>query len=454
MFIGREEYIQELEDAMQEKPACIIIHGLLGEGKTALVKHWLKETPNTLWFDFNESTNLDSIVDAIANEIGTADAELFAHLHKNKYVIVWDNFDIQADKQPQYAEFLKKLNGGETKVIITSRKREVWLSSEDCSRVQLRWLNNDDLWKYCDVVANDVGITELYNNDENYADIWDLLDRQTGNALAIRIAFQRLAEFGDIQKVLEQCKNGLDTIEGEENTSRLHAALSAFENGHDFARILRLIGLHVNYVDADNLYDMMDGEVSEDFISECFAALEHVGLSRPSKYKIHQIHSVLRGYLNRAYPATEDEQRDFIDVMSQIADRFCDHESEDIRKFVFNWLGANFKKAARLALALDMSEDILVLVQSMGVHAKNENDIDEAMVCFELLAEMSIDYGDKEGESSAYHHLGEVALMQRDFDAAEAWYKKSLDMDIELNDESGIALNRKKLELVTKKRKA
>ena len=187
-FIGRDGAILELERAMRQESSGILIHGLGGIGKTTLVRiflKWLNDTGGLnhdyFWFTF------DTIMSAIAviNEMGRklfgpqfgVDGiekgmnRLISYFQNHPYIIVWDNFEsvcgiegtevkplLSEEDQGLLHDFLVRLMGGKTKVIITSRGDESWLGEETCYPLPLAGLHGEEVWDYAAQILDNLGV--------------------------------------------------------------------------------------------------------------------------------------------------------------------------------------------------------------------------------------------------------------------------------------------------------
>jgi len=480
-FIGRDSAIHQLERAIRRKPAGILIHGTAGEGKTTLTKgflQWLEDTNGlgngAFWFSFEDIRSADYIVNTLADALFWTEAMALPTeqklgivtqaLRDNCFFIIWDNFELVSgipgtevyallpdEDREMLKHFLNRLKGGKTKVLITSRSREEdWLPLQDCYRLPLGGLQGEELWQYCNAVVSDLGLT-LNREDKAYHELLKML---AGNPLAIRAILLRLAEPGrTASQLVAELENAFNVAVGdEENKKRLQAALSVFGRGLDsaFAPVLRLLGLHEHFADADLIDDMLKATGGDTPTNQCFAALERAGFCRQIGNRIYQLHPALRSFLARLYPANEDEQRAFVDVMGSLADTYTPKQLHDQRG-VFALFGANFHRALRLAL--DMRIYVLALTQALAAYAKNTRNFSEADRMFIQLAEAAKEYDEVGWESPAYHQLGNVALTRRELASAEEWYKKSLDISLKHGDEHGAARTYHQLGRVVEERR-
>jgi tetratricopeptide (TPR) repeat protein len=79
------------------------------------------------------------------------------------------------------------------------------------------------------------------------------------------------------------------------------------------------------------------------------------------------------------------------------------------------------------------------LLQALGAYARNVRNYRAAGELFNRLAQARRSTGDEEGEAAAFHQLRIIAEEQRDFQAAQEWYRKSLTISEKQGNEHGAA---------------
>jgi hypothetical protein len=175
-FIGRQRAIQALERAVLRQPqAGLLIHGMAGVGKTTLAigyLHWLQQTQGlapaeesglfagVVWLGFDDIRSAEFVINRLVESVFGHEATaapleqklptLIKALRETPVLIVWDNFEsaagiagtevtpllTDADRQ-LLKSLLRALRGGRSKVLITSRSPEAWLSLQDVYRLPL-----------------------------------------------------------------------------------------------------------------------------------------------------------------------------------------------------------------------------------------------------------------------------------------------------------------------------
>jgi tetratricopeptide (TPR) repeat protein len=466
-FIGRSASIFLLERTINKLPqASVLIHGMAGEGKTTLVKgflQWLEATgylkSEALWFDFRNIRSVEYIINTIADstepKFGTYSREtlseklngLIESLRNNPHIIVWDNFEsasgiegtdvsafLSENDRLLLKQFLNALHNGKTKVIITSRSTENWLTPHECVLLPLEGLKNEELWSYCNTVISDLGLT--LNRDNDYI---KLMDKLSGNPLAVRSILLRLNE-NTAEELLSELENEFKGTDADESNAHIQAALSVFGKGlnSEFASILQVLGLHEQYVDLDYLEWMAQEENEEIPIMECFNVLGKAGLCNVVGDGIYRLHPALRTTLSRMYPADMNHKQNFVEMLAKVADIFIrrqPHEQHDI----FIPHNANFHRALTIARELDMRAYAMALTQGMALYAQNIRNFAEAIRLYEYLAVIAEKYEDFKRMGTAYHQQGNVAYLQGDLPVAKELYKRALEIRHQENDEAGLS---------------
>ena len=468
-FIGRGRDIQRLERAMQRQPqAAILIHGQAGIGKTSLAKGFLRWLENTgglrarvFWFNFQEIHSAEYIIDQLISELAGTSAmakpmlekmpTLVKLLREKPYLLVWDNFESASgiegtEIQPQLstedhnilAQLLKELRSGRTKVLITSRNKEAWLPIQSCYPVSLEGLAGEDLWEYCNAVVKDLGLT-LDRKDETYAEI---LKKLCGNPLAIRAILLRLQDCS-AKQLLAELESNFEGMEGDESTRRLQAAYTVFgeELTKRYLPVLQLAGLHEYYLDADYIKAMLDTagySMETDMIDSCYHILEEAGFCTHTGQNVYRLHPALRGYLLKQAPAPASMKKGFVNTMGGFADFLTGKPLHEVR-YSYQTNTANFYYARQLAEVHKMNIEFMALTQSLAYYALEMRRFEEANSQFTALAEKAKTLNEWNIVAGALHQLGRIAEEQRDFAAAEAWYKKALAIKEKQGDEHSAA---------------
>jgi tetratricopeptide (TPR) repeat protein len=369
-------------------------------------------------------------------------------LREQPLLVVWDNFESAAGIEgtevtpllPQsdrlvLHDLLRQLRGGRSKILITSRSSEDWLTPLEAFRLPLRGLRGEDAWTYCNAVVRDLGL----QIDRADPDCRELLNELDGHPLALRSILLQLAQM-PARELLDRLKRQFAGQQGDESTRRIFAALALLNQRlpREWGPILQLIGLHQRYVDIDYVANMMrvaDESSERQTLNQCFGTLERGGLLHHAGSGVYSMHPALRGFLATAYPAEEECVERFVDFMASYADALASKQLHEQRG-PFDVHGANFRYALTRASQVN---EMCALTQSLAAYAQNCRDFKSATDLFEQLAQARLRVEDSSGAASAHHQLGMIAQEQRDFEAAERWYLKSLAIEEKHGNEHGAA---------------
>ncbi len=465
-FIGRDGAILELERAMRRPPAGILIHGLGGVGKTTLARgfvQWLDVTEGLLpehcfWFTFQEIRTAEYVFNRLGETLFSAQfitksSEekidlLAAELYEKPCLIIWDNFEVvrgmpgtavesnlPAEDQSQLLDFLKKLRGGKTKVLITSRSEEDWLGHTNCYKLKggLGGLQGEECWEYCAVILCDLGIT-INRKDPDLVKLMNLLD---GHPLAMRIVLPRLEKMTAAAIVKALQSNLADLLDVKDAAhAKLFATLRFAEQSlpDDLHPLLIPLALHEHFVVGDFLEEIakqVDAGWPRDRIDRFLETLSRAGLLRDRGASIHEIHPALIGFLRSALAESAAETsngrwyRAFVRVMASQADGLTPlklHENQE----TFHVLIGTFHRAVLEAERLAMDEDCVKLIQSLAIFALNIRNFKASADLFARLAALARNHEDSRLETATYHQMGRIAEERHDHENAEQWYRRAL----------------------------
>jgi tetratricopeptide (TPR) repeat protein len=409
------------------------------------------------WFSFDEIRSAEYVINQLVDSIFGTEAlaapleqklaGLIKTLRAHPFLLVWDNFEsasgiegteirsmLSEDDRGLLKELLAGLRNGKTKVLITSRSAEKWLSTGECFRLPLSGLHGEELWQYCNQVLRDLGLT-VKRDDEDFLELINELD---GHPLALRAVLLRLKDKG-AKELLADLRKEFALFEGDASSNRIFAALAVLDQGlpEEYSPVLQLIGLHRWFVDQDYLEQMLqNAEEATSTIQPCFALLETTGLLHDFGSNIFQMHPALQTHLKQRHPAARSLQRAFIDFMGSFADQLAPKELHE-QSGSFSLHLANCWHALNIAQQLGIEQNVAALRQGIATYALNIRDYTGACQLFESLASQQKKYKNYKEEAAAYHQLGIVALEQRNFTTAEKWYEKSLSIEKKLGGELG-----------------
>jgi tetratricopeptide (TPR) repeat protein len=491
-FIGRDAAILALERALLRDPPAILIHGLGGVGKTTLARgfvQWLSQTDGLgagcLWFTFNDILNAEYVLHGIGTQIFGPNfiplnteqklGLLGKALRENRLILVWDNFEsasgneaagidplLGADDLQLLRRFLQSIQGGKSKVLITSRSEESWLTASLRYKLSLGGLVGEERWEFCTAILRNLGL----KTDRNDPELTALMDVLDGHPLLMRAILPRLEGGRCAKSILSdlQSRFAEPDSDADPTQKKVYATLRFVEEGlpADLRLLLVPLGLHERFVDADYLEAMAKSagrkESTRAPIDRLLAALATAGLVRDRGQAIYELHPALTGFLRSglltqvAEPERESWQRAFVDIMGSLADSLAP-EQLHVQRFSFHVHSANFHVALSLAESLGMDTYFAALTQSLAAYAQNTLNFDGAERLFQRLADHHEARGDSEGQAAAYHQLGRIAQERWDFESAEKWCLKSLEITEKRGIEHGAASTYHQLGMIAQERR-
>ena len=277
-FIGRDYDILGLERAFR-KNHVVLLQGMGGVGKTELAggfARWLGDTQGRKGGVFFTSFEGGAGLSQVINQIGRAkwgeefkpetaekqQAVVLQHLQTNPCLLIWDNFEpvngfpqgnpplVPPEERESLKQFLKQLRGGQSWVLITSRREENWL---DCGYALrgLRGLVQPDAEELAAQILKEAGVDRAKLPGE-YLELLKLLG---GHPLSLRVVLRHLKAQTPVQ-LIEALRRGLDTFQGAEEEGREKSLVVSLD--YSFANLsararqhLPFLGLFSERVDAD-----------------------------------------------------------------------------------------------------------------------------------------------------------------------------------------------------------
>jgi tetratricopeptide (TPR) repeat protein len=476
--IGRDSAVLALERASRGAPAALLLHGLGGVGKTTLARgyiEWLAHTQGlpkkVIWQNLADVRSFDYLRNRLVEELFGTNAvvlpdeqkwpELVRTLREQAVLVVWDNFEstsgsadagtsesgetltaMPVQDRQALKNFLEQLRGGRSKILLTSRSVEEWLGPTACRRVALGGLQGEERRELARAILADQGV----RLDPRDADVANLISSLLGHPLMMRAILPKLEHRSAVQLLAELERYQPQASSEDPVEQRLHATLRYVAQGLPQALrpLLVPIGLHEGYVDAGHLAEIskVAGQpYTPAQASQALELLEIAGLVRGRGNKVYEMHPALGRYLRMQaahQPIGQDERqawdRGFCEVMATLAENSVSKQLHEQRP-VFEFFGGSFEHALALSQARGELDNVSALQGAQADYALNTHNLPLAAQRYEVYA-ITLERQQREDEAAgACHNLGIVAHEQRDFDTAERWYRKALEIKERLGNE-------------------
>jgi tetratricopeptide (TPR) repeat protein len=476
-FIGRDDAILALERALRRNTPAVVVHGLAGVGKTTLARgfvRWLADTGGLgngcIWLTFTNVHSADYFINRMGEvlfgpkfaqgTVGQRISALVTALKEARYFVVWDNFEsvrgdpdagavpaLPEEDQRVLLEFLSKLRGSKTKVLITSRSEETWLG--ECRlKLGLGGLKGEELWEFCDTIVRELGI----RIDRESSDFLELIKLLDGHPLLMRAILPLLEEFpaGKIITALRENLAVLSTGESNESGARTYAALQFVERhlSEHLRSLLVPLAFHERFVNTTYFENMAKQVVATGAHEQTAAfarALVRAGLLHHIALDIYALHPALTGFLRGAVLSNTPEQtrdawaRAFSGIMGRLAMQVA-YRPQREQQMVHHFHGVNFNNALHEALRLQIVEDITALTQALAIFALGTGDITVASRLFQAFAQHAQAQKNAEAEAAAYSQLAQIAQQRDQYSEAERWCQKSIGISRNLGNKEGLAI--------------
>ncbi|MBE9033125.1 tetratricopeptide repeat protein, partial [filamentous cyanobacterium LEGE 11480] len=288
-FIGRDYDLLRLERAFRQSHVALL-RGMGGVGKTELACGWARWLMRTqgreqvFFTSFERGAGLQQVVNQIGRSLMGDRFSQFSfeqqrgaveqYLQQNRCLLIWDNFEpvngfpagnpplLNEAERADLKSFLKALRGGQSWVLITSRREEAWL---DCGYqlLNLAGFNQLDAAEFAAQVLAQAGVDRSKLSSDYVA----LLKLLGGHPFALRVVLPKLARqaAGEVLASLRQGLAEVDTTEEGRDKSLTasldysFAGLSARARQH-----LPFLGLFVQRVNT-NWLSAFSKDAEDDF---------------------------------------------------------------------------------------------------------------------------------------------------------------------------------------------
>ncbi|HMF55492.1 MAG TPA: CHAT domain-containing protein [Pyrinomonadaceae bacterium] len=538
-FVGRDGVTLDLERAFRTE-TIVLLEGMAGVGKTEMAAgfaRWWAETGALdgpiFFFRFEHYLPLARVCDGIGQEFGAAIKQqlnvewhllnadqrreiALSVLKQVPCMLIWDNFEPVAgfpkgtesawkpEEQKELRDFLSALRGGQTKVLITSRRDESWLG-KIYRRVELGGLKLHEaqelavrILKRAGLNPQEIKALPQYN---------DLLKYLRGNPLAIQAilpelkrtkpdALLRALQAGEVNLSEDDPAQGRERSLSASLTYRLDALDATLRHR------LGLLALFQGFVDAYVLTGMcqqVDGapdaikDLGRDEWIRILNAATEVGLLRRVDEGYYTVHPALPWFfydlLREAFPTHLDWLKKAFSTVyggygNQLFQMFRTNTG-----FAMSLLRAeegNLIYALHLARRHELWNDVQGILYGLrtlfvtqgrwvewkrliseiegeitdesGEPLKGRSDLWRALLGHQSeIADYRRDFNtgqaiylrlkdyyesadDDRNLAVTFHQLGRIAEERRQFDEAERWYRQSLEIDERIGDEHGQAI--------------
>ena len=550
-FVGRDGLTLDLERAFRTE-TIVLLEGMAGVGKTEMAAgfaRWRAETGALdgpiFFFRFEHYLPLAQVCDRVGQVFGptirqqlnvewqllNADQRRQIALSVLKQVpcmLIWDNFEPVAgfpagtesfwkpEEQQELRAFLSDLRGGQTKVLITSRRNESWLGNI-YRRVQLSGLKLIEAQELAVLVMKRAGLNP--QQIKALPQYNDLLKYLRGNPLAIQAilpelkrakpdALLRALQAGEVKLSDDDPAQGRERslsasltyrLDALDTTLRQRLGVLALFQGFVDADVLALI------CDADGAPDLIKGLKGDEWIRLLDAAAE-VGLLKQAGQGYYTVHPALPWFFYDLLHEALPDHLDWLERAFSIAyggyAAYLFQMFKNNAELVMSLLRAeesNLIYSLRLARRHELWDDMngilsglrnLFVTQGRWVEwerlineiedeitdtsgkslPKRENlwlfllghrsevaqyhrDFDE-VERIQLLGKAHFENsGDENNLAAALHQLGRIAQERRKFDEAERWYRQSLEIEERIGNEHGQAISLHQLGRIAQERR-
>ena len=536
-FVGRDGVTLDLEQAF-ENETIVLLEGMAGVGKTEMAMafaRWRAETGALdgpiFFFRFTHYLPLAHICDSIGNyfnpiirrELGEDWALLTANrrpmvaaelLKQIPCFLIWDNFEPVAgfpkgaksdwtdEEQRELRDFLHRIHGGKTNVLLTSRRSEQWLGETYYHRVELRGLKLVEAQEYAVRVLRHAGVQQ--EKIQELPQYNDLLKYLNGNPLSLQVILPELKRTKP-DSLLSALKTGTaaftadDPSQGREHS--LTASLTYRLDALDplLRKRLGILALFQGFVEAQVLGMMCQKEGAPDLLGDLdredwiriLDIAAEVGLLRSVGTGLYTLHPALPWFFHAVMEEIfsgeiEWFERTYSETYSSVGyDLFkLFNTNTQIAMTLLNSEEGNLLHALRLARRLELWEAVegilyglnqllttqgrwtewMRLIEDLesdtsadGKPISGREDLWRALLGhrseyamytreFEGAEKISLQLrdhyqaaGDDRNNAAALHMLGMIAQKRRQFDESEQWYRQSLEIEQRIGDEQGQA---------------
>ncbi|MFD0524598.1 AAA family ATPase [Paractinoplanes durhamensis] len=441
-FVGHDDEIQALDRAVDAGTQLVFVHGLIGQGKTALLREfqwWRDRTGDhrpTLWVDFEQQSGASDVLWTMAQALpdppvsrpsdDLLERRIVDALNEHPRLVVWDHTHLaeppvgglptagaytDADRG-RLAGLVGRLRPGISVVLAAGRQESSWLQASCRSfTLLLPGLNNDDRWALVRAVH---GHNEPVAPDESRLateeHLTALVTFLAGHPMLTRHVARLRPGRPAADAMLDALREGagipadLD-VDGE----RIRPALHCLRHP-SLARVIPQILLHGPVVDwwvlAEALREMY-GDEAEAILAKATSLLRAAGLADSHG----AIHPMLGGAMRAqigAVPVSHDEALAFL---AAVRARMRDSGQPGLAVALVD-------RAADLAIDHRQFDD----ARQFGLQLLRVGEVERGQWTLDLCATLTGSASQQPGvEVAEALQRAELALSHRQFDQARRW---------------------------------
>ncbi len=214
---------------------------------------------------------------------------------------------------------------------------------------------------------------------------------------------------------------------------------------HNLQGLLAGVALHRGFVDADYLAVMasaVDESWTVEDVDQFMEELESRGLAWDFGSGVYGVNPELTERLAARFEILEHEVwiEQFVRAMAGLSGWLAPLDWSEQRA-PYHIHRFNLRQALFYARRLEMTNELLVLLQVSAECARNAGLLDEAAALYDEVLAGVEESDEPEAKAAACHQRGLVAQQQRKYDDAERWFQRALEIEEEIGDRHGAAMS-------------
>lgn len=462
VLIGRDNFILALDRACRRNAALIVLKGLSGVGKTTIATaylEWVKRTDagfkKAIFISLKQNSSFDRVIarlfeECCSNEVEPTSADskyrtVVDQLKTQRFLVVLDNFDIRSEysqsnddlvqqgEEIKFRTFAEDINGGATKIIVTTRIDVSWLKPS--YKLVVQGLQGPDRARLAEEILKNDGLSVLELGSGAHM----LADFLGGHPLMMRVMLPKLSEH-PADSLVKSLKDSFDALDGD---GQLQVVLKNIEDflPSNSEPELFLLSLHVGYAFIDYLVGICSISTairSRAEIKSTLLALQRFGLVHQLDHQAFEMHPALGAYLQARNFALEKSV--IVELRSAfargIAERaaFVSTQQLNIQHVFFMYAEGTVRRALGIAKedgAFELFEMISLALGKYLGWLRNKRHA-EAMIDSVVGGAQS--RNDVESQMSALFVQGKIAQEGYEYERARGLFKKALGLTPSVDD--------------------